>query len=171
MYRGASAACEKLRCCNKKAWRRRVATCMPLSAQGSSVPGADSELRPIVNSHRLRRRRDSTQLNCSARVPNNAWSVYSSVTSQCQWRHCIVTHSHDSWVELSCVVGVSWPQQSSFNSFCRGRLQKRNSSAVIKHVCIVFLRFWRMIIFSFDNYSNWKKWHASYYNNCTWKRS
>ena len=46
-------------------------------------------------------RRNSTQL-----LANNASSVHSNVTSQCWWRHCIVTQSRP-WVELSFVVCVN----------------------------------------------------------------
>jgi len=37
----------------------------------------------LMASSHLRCRRDSTQLNCSAGLANSAWSVHSSVTSQC----------------------------------------------------------------------------------------
>jgi len=38
---------------------------------------------PVMASSHLDADAISTQLNCSARLANNAWSVHSNVTSQC----------------------------------------------------------------------------------------
>jgi len=52
-----------------------------------------------------------TQLNstaqCLARLANNAWSVHSSVASQCYWRHWVVAHTHRSW-HLSWVATAAY---------------------------------------------------------------